>query len=82
MVGMDEYCISFLWAKRLIEKDEAFFLQDCLREGGIPECFGLCGIKDVCVSNRLVRGYRLCRICEKVVERSVIRRRQCERCCG
>jgi hypothetical protein len=45
-----------------------FFLQDCLREGGIPECFGLCGIKDVCVSNRWVRGYRLCRICERVAE--------------
>jgi hypothetical protein len=52
-----------------IEKDEAIFLFDCLRWGGLPECFGKYGGRgDSCEIKRWVKNYRLCRICEKVFE--------------
>lgn len=66
--GLSMRNIDFLWSKGLINKDEAIFLCDCLSEGGIPECFGRFGIQDRCFGNRWVRGYRLCRICEKLSE--------------
>jgi len=73
---MDRYCVSSLWSRGVIDKDEAIFLLDCLREGGIPGCFGKNGVKDICQSNRWVRGYRLCRICEKVAEYDIKNREE------
>jgi hypothetical protein len=61
-------CIDFLWSRGVIDKDEAIFLWDCLSEGMVSECFGKYGIEDRCLNNRWVRGYRLCRICEKLFE--------------